>query len=50
MEIHNTRDKSSHDRYAEHIYQRLQRKGFLKKDCLDLLKKKEMFLVHVWYL
>ena len=39
MEIHNTRNKSSHDRYAEHIYQRLQRKGFLKKDCLDLLKK-----------
>ena len=39
MEIHNTRNKSSHDRYADHIYQRLQRKGFLKKDCLDLLKK-----------
>jgi malate dehydrogenase (oxaloacetate-decarboxylating)(NADP+) len=46
MEIHNTRNKSSHDRYAEHIYQRLQRKGFLKKDCLDLLKKER----NVFYL
>ena len=50
MEIHNTRNKSSHDRYAEHIYQRLQRKGFLKKDCLDLLKKERNVLVHAWYL
>ena len=39
MEIHNTRNKSSHDRYADHIYKRLQRKGFLKKDCLELLRK-----------
>ena len=39
MEIHNTRNKSEHDRYAEHIYHRLQRKGFLKKDCLDLLNR-----------
>ena len=31
MEIHSTRNKSEHDRYAEHIYHRLQRKGFLKK-------------------
>jgi len=37
MEIHSTRNKSEHDRYAEHIYGRLQRKGFLKKDCLELL-------------
>ena len=37
MEIHSTRNKNEHDRYAEHIYYRLQRKGFLKKDCLDLL-------------
>ena len=37
LEIHSTRNKSEHDRYAEHIYHRLQRKGFLKKDCLDLL-------------
>ena len=37
MEIHSTRNKKEHDRYAEHIYRRLQRKGFLKKDCLDLL-------------
>ena len=37
MEIHSTRNKSEHDRYAEHIYERLQRKGFLKKDCLELL-------------
>ena len=37
MEIHSTRNKSQHDRYAEHIYGRLQRKGFLKKDCLELL-------------
>ncbi len=37
MEIHSTRNKSEHDRYAEHIYLRLQRKGFLKKDCLELL-------------
>ena len=33
MEIHSTRNKSEHDRYANHIYERLQRKGFLKKDC-----------------
>ena len=39
MEIHSTRNKSEHDRYAEHIYHRLQRKGFLKKDCLDLLNR-----------
>ena len=37
MEIHSTRNKSEHDHYAEHIYGRLQRKGFLKKDCLELL-------------
>ncbi len=37
MEIHSTRIKTEHDRYADHIYHRLQRKGFLKKDCLDLL-------------
>ena len=37
MEIHSTRNRAEHDRYAEHIYHRLQRKGFLKKDCLDLL-------------
>ncbi len=37
MEIHSTRNKKEHVRYAEHIYHRLQRKGFLKKDCLDLL-------------
>ena len=37
VEIHSTRNKVEHDRYAEHIYKRLQRKGFLKKDCLDLL-------------
>ena len=39
MEIHSTRNKSEHDRYAEHIYERLQRKGFLKKDCLELLTR-----------
>ena len=39
MEIHNTRDKAAHTRYADHIYDRLQRKGFLKEDCLDLLIK-----------
>ena len=37
IEIHSTRNKSEHDRYAEHIYERLQRKGFLKNDCLELL-------------
>jgi malate dehydrogenase (oxaloacetate-decarboxylating)(NADP+) len=37
LEIQSTRNKSAHDRYANHIYHRLQRKGFLKKDCLDLL-------------
>ena len=39
MEVQSTRNKSNHDRYANHIYERLQRKGFLKKDCLELLKK-----------
>ena len=37
IEIHSTRNKSEHDRYAAHIYERLQRKGFLKNDCLELL-------------
>jgi malate dehydrogenase (oxaloacetate-decarboxylating)(NADP+) len=31
MEIHNTRDKAAHSRYANHIYDRLQRKGFFKR-------------------
>jgi malate dehydrogenase (oxaloacetate-decarboxylating)(NADP+) len=39
MEVQSTINKSNHDRYADHIYERLQRKGFLKKDCLELLKK-----------
>ncbi len=39
MEIQSTRNKEAHDRYANHIYNRLQRKGFLKKDCLDLLTR-----------
>ena len=39
MEIQSTRNKEAHDRYADHIYNRLQRKGFLKKDCLDLLSR-----------
>ena len=39
IEIHSTRNKAEHDRYAEHIYNRLQRKGFLRKDCLNLLTK-----------
>ena len=39
MEIQSTRNKETHDRYADHIYNRLQRKGFLKKDCLDLLTR-----------
>ena len=39
MEIQSTRNKEAHDRYAGHIYNRLQRKGFLKKDCLDLLTR-----------
>ena len=39
MEIQSTRNKDAHDRYADHIYNRLQRKGFLKKDCLDLLTR-----------
>ncbi len=39
MEIQSTRNKEAHDRYADHIYNRLQRKGFLKKDCLDLLTR-----------
>jgi malate dehydrogenase (oxaloacetate-decarboxylating)(NADP+) len=37
IEIHSTRNKVEHDRFAEHIYHRLQRKGFLRSDCLDLL-------------
>ena len=39
IEIQSTRNKETHSRYAEHIYNRLQRKGFLKKDCLDLLTR-----------
>ena len=39
IEIQSTRNKETHSRYADHIYNRLQRKGFLKKDCLDLLTR-----------
>ncbi len=39
IEIQSTRNKETHSRYANHIYNRLQRKGFLKKDCLDLLTR-----------
>ena len=38
IEIHNSKDEKQWERYAEHIYKRLQRKGFLKRDCDRLIR------------
>jgi malate dehydrogenase (oxaloacetate-decarboxylating)(NADP+) len=38
IEIHNSKDEKQRERYAEHIYKRLQRKGFLKRDCDRLIR------------
>ena len=38
IEIHNSKDEKQRKRYAEHIYKRLQRDGFLKRDCERLIK------------
>ncbi len=38
IEIHNSSDEKQKNRYVEHIYKRLQRKGFLKRDCDRLIR------------
>ncbi len=38
IEIHNSKDEKQRQRYADHIYKRLQRKGFLKRDCDRLIR------------
>ena len=38
IEIHNSKDEKQRERYAAHIYKRLQRKGFLKRDCERLIR------------
>ena len=35
IEIHNSKDEKQRQRYADHIYKRLQRKGFLKEIVID---------------
>ena len=38
IEIHNSKDEIQRQRYTDHIYKRLQRKGFLKRDCDRLIR------------
>jgi malate dehydrogenase (oxaloacetate-decarboxylating)(NADP+) len=38
IEIHNSKDEKQRQRYADHVYKRLQRKGFLKRDCDRLIR------------
>ncbi|MFM7498800.1 MAG: phosphate acyltransferase, partial [Candidatus Fonsibacter sp.] len=38
IQIHNSKDEKQKNRYVEHIYKRLQRKGFLKRDCDRLIR------------
>lgn len=38
IEIHNSKDEKQRERYTSHIYKRLQRKGFLKRDCDRLIR------------
>jgi malate dehydrogenase (oxaloacetate-decarboxylating)(NADP+) len=38
IEIHNSKDEKQRERYTDHIYKRLQRKGFLKRDCDRLIR------------
>jgi malate dehydrogenase (oxaloacetate-decarboxylating)(NADP+) len=38
IEIHNSKDEKQRQRYSDHIYKRLQRKGFLKRDCDRLIR------------
>jgi malate dehydrogenase (oxaloacetate-decarboxylating)(NADP+) len=38
IEIHNSKDEKQRERYADHVYKRLQRKGFLKRDCDRLIR------------
>jgi malate dehydrogenase (oxaloacetate-decarboxylating)(NADP+) len=38
IQIHNSKDEKQRQRYSDHIYKRLQRKGFLKRDCDRLIR------------
>ena len=38
IEIHNSKDEKQRQRYSDHISKRLQRKGFLKRDCDRLIR------------
>ncbi|CAN1608695.1 K00029 EmaeB; malate dehydrogenase (oxaloacetate-decarboxylating)(NADP+) [Candidatus Pelagibacterales bacterium] len=38
IEIHNSKDEKQRQRYTDHVYNRLQRKGFLKRDCDRLIR------------
>jgi malate dehydrogenase (oxaloacetate-decarboxylating)(NADP+) len=38
IEIHNSKDEKQRQRYTDHVYKRLQRKGFLKRDCDRLIR------------
>ena len=39
LEIHNARLAKENAKYADFLYQRLQRRGFLKRDCLRLVNQ-----------
>ena len=38
IEIHNSKNEKQRLKYTDHIYKRLQRKGFLKRDCDRLIR------------
>jgi malate dehydrogenase (oxaloacetate-decarboxylating)(NADP+) len=38
IEIHNSKDEKQRQKYTDHVYKRLQRKGFLKRDCDRLIR------------
>ncbi|MBV8566365.1 MAG: NADP-dependent malic enzyme, partial [Methylobacteriaceae bacterium] len=39
IEVHNARLSSANRRYTEHLYSRLQRKGFLQRDCQRMVNQ-----------
>ncbi len=38
IEIHNSKNEEQTKKYTDHIYKRLQRKGFLKRDCERMIR------------
>ena len=48
IEIHNSKDEKQRQRYTDHVYKRLQRKGFLKRDCDRLIRTNRIVLDLAW--